>query len=437
MTEEYHNKKGIKSSYVRTARVNKEASINDLYVLLQEMATKYLVHRFFVSADKLFWPSFKSSSKHHIITLDYSENINNLSLKHGVLTLVGNSKPCIVNCLKKKVNYLFHTMCLMIRTTILTLEIIRDLIEKHPYIISSGNLVLRSDNCAMQYKSQFVFNGLKKLAIEYDINIIWFYGIAGHGKGTVDAMSSFGCKAILRNAIITDDLMFNNANEMCTYLNDKKTDSNRYYQIIDSKITAKKRQGKKVGYPLQGSRSFHMIAVNPQGNFQTRVILDIDEQLEFMFFFDDTENNSSLINECHLDVDDIVDEDNDVSIYADILLLPMVYEGVEPDSYVGLRPSATSMELFYVCKVMSKNIATKEEIDDFGHVIATGEPYLTVVYLDYQTESHKYVKFGIPSKNKLKRIYVHIGEVFATNIEIKDDLTMDINEYRSLCSELY
>ena len=320
---------------------------------------------------------------------------------------------------------------------ILTLEIIRDLIENHPYIISSGNLVLRSDNCAMQYKSQFVFNGLKKLAIEYDINIIWFYGIAGHGKGTVDAMSSFGCKAILRNAIITDDLMFNNANEMCTYLNDKKTDSNRYYQIIDSKITAKKRQGKKVGYPLQGSRSFHMIAVNPQVNFQTRVILDIDEQLEFMDFFDDTENNSSLINECHLDVDDIVDEDNDVSIYADILLLPMVYKVVEPDSYVGLRPSATSMELFYVCKVMSKNIATKEEIDDFGHVIATGEPYFTVVYLDYQTESHKYVKFGIPSKNKLKRMYVHIGEVFATNIEIKDNLTMDINEYRSLCSELY
>ena len=75
-----------------------------------------------------------------------------------------------------------------------------------------------------------------------------------------------------------------------------------------------------------------MIAVNPQGNFQTRVILDIDEQLEFMDFFGDTENNSSLINECHLDVDDIVDEDNDVSIYADILLLPMVYEVVEPDS---------------------------------------------------------------------------------------------------------
>ena len=39
-----------------------------------------------------------------------------------------------------------------------------------------------------------------KLAKQYNIEVFWFYGEAGHAKGLVDAMSSFGCKKVLSTA---------------------------------------------------------------------------------------------------------------------------------------------------------------------------------------------------------------------------------------------
>ena len=57
-----------------------------------------------------------------------------------------------------------------------------------------------------------------KLASTFDIEIYWFYGEAGHGKGLVDAMPSFGCKNILRDAIVCDDKWFENAAEMVSIL---------------------------------------------------------------------------------------------------------------------------------------------------------------------------------------------------------------------------
>ena len=60
--------------------------------------------------------------------------------------------------------------------------------------------------CSSQYKSQYIFEGLKRTAMKHDINIEWFYGIPGHGRGLVDGMSSFGCKSILRDALMSAKL---------------------------------------------------------------------------------------------------------------------------------------------------------------------------------------------------------------------------------------
>ena len=53
VTEEFYNKRGTKCTDIRTAKINKEASLSDLYILLQQIATKYLIHRFFISADSV------------------------------------------------------------------------------------------------------------------------------------------------------------------------------------------------------------------------------------------------------------------------------------------------------------------------------------------------------------------------------------------------
>ena len=95
----------------------------------------------------------------------------------------------------------------------MTFQVIEDIVTKYPEVIENDNLVLRSDNCASQYKSKFVFSHMKELAAKYQIRVSWFYGEPGHGRGLVDAMSSFGCKGPLRMSIITENNWFDTANE--------------------------------------------------------------------------------------------------------------------------------------------------------------------------------------------------------------------------------
>ena len=62
----------------------------------------------------------------------------------------------------------------------------------------SENLSIKSDNAPTQYKKRYAFESLQELANEFNLTIVRIYGAAGHGKGLIDSMSSFGCKSILR-----------------------------------------------------------------------------------------------------------------------------------------------------------------------------------------------------------------------------------------------
>ena len=79
----YYNKDGDDVSYQRTACVNKEGTLFDIYLLLQDIAQKYVLHRYFVLSDNIFWTKFKSLYANLILTIDNSENIN-LVPKHEV-----------------------------------------------------------------------------------------------------------------------------------------------------------------------------------------------------------------------------------------------------------------------------------------------------------------------------------------------------------------
>ena len=69
---------------------------------------------------------------------------------------------------------------------------------------SDENMIrVKSDNCSTQYKCKWVFRFYNNLAIEKQVKILVYYGVSGHGKGLVDAMSSFGVKAPLLRAVIT------------------------------------------------------------------------------------------------------------------------------------------------------------------------------------------------------------------------------------------
>ena len=102
--------------------------------------------------------------------------------------------------------------------SVLTFYIIKDIIHNHPEVIQKGYLILRSDNCQEQYKCEFTFFQMKKIAAEFGITVVWFYGEPGYGHGLVDAMSSFGCKQQLRHEIVTNDAWFANVEQMVQFL---------------------------------------------------------------------------------------------------------------------------------------------------------------------------------------------------------------------------
>ena len=69
----------------------------------------------------------------------------------------------------------------------------------------------KSDNCGTQYKCLWVFGAYDAIAKETSKKILVYYGVAGHGKGLVDAMSNFGCKGPICDAVIQKNFKYDKA----------------------------------------------------------------------------------------------------------------------------------------------------------------------------------------------------------------------------------
>ena len=74
------------------------------------------------------------------------------------------------------------------------------------------------------------------LADDFNLRIIRTYKASVHGKGVIDAMSSFGAKNILRHNIITQDVFFNDSDSIVNYLATKKSDYS-YRLFIHSRLS--------------------------------------------------------------------------------------------------------------------------------------------------------------------------------------------------------
>ena len=99
--------------------------------------------------------------------------------------------------------------------------------------------MIQSENAPTQYKNRHAFALLQKLGDEFNLRIISTYGAAGHGKGSIDAMPSFGVKNVLRRDIVTQDVFFDKSEEIVDYLNIKNPQF--YYANIDTDMLAEKR----------------------------------------------------------------------------------------------------------------------------------------------------------------------------------------------------
>ena len=274
------------------------------------------------------------------------------------------------------------------------------------------------------------------LASEYGITFSWFYGGPGHGRGLIDAMSSFRCKAPLSEAIVSKDLWFNDVDEMQQYLFDHFKDKDNFsHFVIDEVTNASLRTIEKSGYKIKGCRKKHLISISSDGKVFTLQFLFDDDNI-FTLNFKELSNFVNVITDDPDENEEVEDKDEVYSRgLGEMFDKNVIFDVISEGTYIGLRSSPGSLELFYVVKVSKKGIAKENMIDDYQHCIVAGKPYFAGHYLEKEKECRNVIVYKHP-KN-IGEVLIHVNEIFATNILIMDNLTMDTEEYQSICSMLF
>ncbi len=108
--------------------------------------------------------------------------------QHSLHVTVAHESP-------EKNKYFYHLSDDMTHDFAFTGTVVKDTILQYKDL----NIIrLKLDNCAVQYKLKKVFGFWRNLAKEIKKPIVVYYGVAGHGKGLVDAASGFGNKVLGR-----------------------------------------------------------------------------------------------------------------------------------------------------------------------------------------------------------------------------------------------
>ena len=116
------------------------------------------------------------------------------------------------------------------------------------------------------------FGSWQSLAINTQKPLI-AYGVTGHGKGLVDAMSGFGVKGPLSRAVILEDFTYNSAEDIHTYMKKKFENDNLKHHFLLDKESIDDERKKKSALKIKNCIEKHMIAFFPDGSIQTKINL--------------------------------------------------------------------------------------------------------------------------------------------------------------------
>ena len=83
--------------------------------------------------------------------------------------------------------------------------------------------------------SKKVFNMYLNLSSSIGKVVIAYYGVSGHGKGIVDAMSSFGVKEPLRKEIVQKDFWYTSSKDIFDFLTKEKANEKMYVLSLTTK----------------------------------------------------------------------------------------------------------------------------------------------------------------------------------------------------------
>ena len=265
----YKNKKGEDKK--RTERVQYETEVAICKQKLDDMAKKYLIHRYDVEHDKLIWPQIlekASENQEMVLHQDYSEKIQEQP-KFEPQDMYWSKKSHNLHCtvLHKSTNsedneYFYHFSDVLKQDWKFLAVVdaaILQAIECNQQIVRK-----KSDNCAVQYKSLKVFGYYVTIAIKSGKVWIIYFGSEGHGRSLVDAMSSFGVKAPLRKEIVNKDFYWTKAKQLVDLFQKKNMPVRYHYEEV-TKEEIDLQDCNQKEYPIKGCRKLRMIAFHPDG----------------------------------------------------------------------------------------------------------------------------------------------------------------------------
>ena len=80
-------------------------------------------------------------------------------------------------------------------------EVLEDIFGR--WNIRDEAIIVKRDHAPTQCKNKNAFFYMQSLGDRFNVVIVRIFGAAGHGKGLIDAISSFGIRSVLRCDIIT------------------------------------------------------------------------------------------------------------------------------------------------------------------------------------------------------------------------------------------
>ena len=318
----------------------------------------------------------------------------------------------------------------------------------------------KSDNCRVQYKCRDSFGDKRREAQRSGKTYINYYGSAGHGRGLVDSMSSFGVKGPLRKEIINFDFYFSSVAKLVDLFANQKDMGERFHysEITEEEFYA---QEKPTSFPLDGNTKMHCIVFHPDGRVEmARHICECDE------CFNGNLYNCLYGNECvtfpkslaknppkkpsrsrksvavvanedkmdeETDEDDVTDseeeddedddnddDDNDVEHHQMINSLADDLIG----NVIALQAPANVRASFYLCLVVSSAVATAHMSDAYEHHVLKGEKYLVCNYLKIEKVDRRHTKY----ERMDREVFITPKEIMMPYVQISEDLELSNEE---------
>ena len=258
------------------------------------------------------------------------------------------------------------------------------------------------------------------MADEFGLRVTRTYGAAGHGKGVIDAMSSFGAKNILKHDIITRNVFFNDSEAIVDYLAKKKPEV--CYTNVSTLEVVTKRLNMDTPLEMKDCNKQHMMVYQKgKAVVMKECLCDCDPCCQFDFDNCEKDGKEELVDleevdECFLDEDLPIDREEQNFDFVEIPSFVTVFTGV-------------SAEPFYLLKIVGKRISNDTLSDNWGHVILLALRYFTGYYLKpVRLRSMQFKKFGLLPLN----VFITPDEVYDTYVEINSEMLLDVNVYNEL-----